>query len=70
MKKMISRRNFLKAAGICAAGMGLAACGSVSAQHEIRPPRRRKTREPRRLRRRIPETSLVRSTHGLPHHQA
>ena len=30
MKKMISRRNFLKAAGICAAGMGLAACGSTS----------------------------------------
>ena len=30
MKKMISRRNFLKAAGISAAALGLAACGGSS----------------------------------------
>ena len=27
MKKMITRRNFLKAAGVSAAALGLAACG-------------------------------------------
>ena len=30
MKKMISRRNFLKAAGVSAAALGLAACGGSS----------------------------------------
>ena len=30
MKKMISRRNFLKAAGVSAATLGLAACGGSS----------------------------------------
>ena len=29
MKKMISRRNFLKAAGVSAAALGLAACGGA-----------------------------------------
>ena len=29
MKKMITRRNFLKAAGVSAAALGLAACGFV-----------------------------------------
>ena len=33
MKKMISRRNFLKVAGASAAALGLAACGGV-----FRPP--------------------------------
>ena len=31
MKKMITRRNFLKAAGVSAAALGLAACGGSSA---------------------------------------
>ena len=30
MKKMITRRNFLKAAGVSAAALGLAACGGSS----------------------------------------
>ena len=30
MKKMISRRNFLKVAGASAAALGLAACGGSS----------------------------------------
>ena len=30
MKKMISRRNFLAAAGVSAAALGLAACGGSS----------------------------------------
>ena len=32
MKKMITRRNFLKAAGVSAAALGLAACGGSSSR--------------------------------------
>jgi len=40
MKKMITRRNFLKAAGVSAAALGLAACGgSGSASAASSPPR-------------------------------
>ena len=35
MKKMISRRNFLKVAGASAAALGLAACGKRSSWERI-----------------------------------
>ena len=35
MKKMITRRNFLKAAGVSAAALGLAACGGSCQQHRF-----------------------------------
>ncbi len=35
MKKMISRRNFLKVAGASAAALGLAACGGFFQLHRF-----------------------------------
>ena len=36
MKKMITRRNFLKAAGVSAAALGLAACGGRFVHRQFR----------------------------------
>ena len=46
MKKMITRRNFLKAAGVSAAALGLAACGGRSEEHTLNSSHNRESRMP------------------------